>query len=346
MKVGIIGLEFSGKKSLFRLLTGIKQEHFSADKREIGVINVPDQRIDYVAQFYNSTKTVYSQIEFDLISSIKKDSEETKKALMEAKEVDMFGLVIRQFKDENVFHPFDSIDINRDFNIIKDELVLADLLLIETRLERIEKQLKIQKKDQLIKEKELLLRIKTPLEAGTFLKDTELNEDESKIISGFQLLTLKPVFIIVNCEEEKLNEDFKFPDKFKSINISVKIENEIQQLSESERGEFLDSLGLKESCLNRLIKFAYDYGELISFFTATEKEAHSWTIISGTSALHAAGVIHSDFEKGFIRAEVVHFDDLKKAGSEAEAKKQGLHRLEGKDYIVKDGDVILFRFNV
>ena len=266
--------------------------------------------------------------------------------MIEAKEVDMFGLVIRQFKDENVFHPFDSIDINRDFNIIKDELVLADLLLIETRLKRIEKQLKIQKKDQLIKEKELLLGIITSLEAGTFLKDAELKENEYKILKGFQLLTLKPVFIIVNCDEEKLNEDFKFPDKFKSISISVKIENEIQQLSEAERGEFLGSLGLKESCLNRLIKFAYDYGDLISFITAAENETRSWTIISGTNALHAAGVIHSDFEKGFIRAEVVHFDDLKKAGSEAEVKKQGLFRLEGKEYIVKDGDVILFRFNI
>ena len=346
MKVGLVGLEFCGKKNLFKLLTGVAQEHFAADKREVGVVSIPDDRIDFVAQFYGSKKTVYSQIEFDLIPSIKKDSEETKKALVEAKEVDMFGVVIRQFTDKNVSHPFDQVDINRDFNIIKDELILADLLLVETRLERIEKQLRTEKKDQLINEKELLLRLKTALENGSFLNNAELKEDENKIISGFQFLTLKPVFIIINCDENKLHQDLKISDRFKSINISVKIENEIQQLNEGEREEFLNSIGLKESSLSRLIKFAYSYGNLLSFFTATEKEAHSWTIKNGTNALHAAGVIHSDFEKGFIRAEVIHFEDLRKVGSEAEIKKQGLYRLEGKDYIVKDGDVILFRFNV
>ncbi len=347
MKVGIIGLEFSGKKSIFTLLTGIEQNHSAPDKENVSVIDVPDSRVGFLQQLYKAPKTVYSQIEFDLIPSIRKDSEDTKKALVEAKEVDMFALVIRQFENESVFHPFQKIDINRDFNIIKNELILADLLLVESRLEKIESQLKSGKKDPLVKEKELLLKLKNILEDGRFLNNTQLNEEEAKIIRGFQLLTAKPIFIIVNCDEDKLNEDFKFSKDIETLNISVSIENEIQQIEkEEERREFLDSLGLKESSISRLIKFSYSYGNLISFLTAGETEVHSWTIKNGTDAQHAAGAIHSDFEKGFIRAEVISFKDLKKAGSEAEAKKEGLYRLEGKNYIVKDDDVILFRFNV
>ncbi len=347
MKVGIIGLEFSGKKSLFTLLTGIQHGHSASEKGGVGVIDVPDSRVEFLGQLYNSPKIIYSQIEFDLIPSIKKDLKDTKKALIEAKEVDMFALVIRQFTDENVFHPLKQININQDFNIIKDELLLADLLLIETRLEKIESQFRSGKKEQLIKEKELLLKLKEPLEAGKFLNNFDLNEEESRIIRGFQLLTVKPIVIIVNCDEDKLNEDFKFSEKIKTLNISVSMENEIQQIEkEEERKQFLDSLGLKEPSLDRLIKFAYKYGDLISFFTAAENESRAWTLLRGTKANQAAGNIHTDLEKGFIRAEVIPFDDLKKAGSLAEAKKMGLYRLEGKDYIIKDGDVILFRFNV
>lgn len=347
MKVGIIGLEFSGKKSLWTLLTGIKHDSSALDKKEVGVVNVPDARVGFLSQFYKSKKTIYSQIEFNLIPSIKKDSELTRKALIEAREVDMFCVVIRQFCNENVCHPFEQIDIQRDFNVVRSELMFADLLLVENRLEKIEKQLTAGKKDILLKEKELQHRLKESLEAGMFLSDIELNEEEKRIIKGFHLLTLKPIFIIVNCDEARVNESFKFLEKVKTMNISVNIENEICQFAdEKERNEFLDSLGLKESSLDRLIKFAYNYGDLISFFTASEKDIHSWTIKNGTVANQAAGTIHSDFEKGFIRAEIFNFEDLKKAGSETEVKKRGLCRLEGKDYIVKDGDIILFRFNV
>ncbi len=344
LKVGLIGLEFAGKKSLFSLLTGKEESSHSVMKEEVATVNVPDERIEKLEKFYNSKKKIYSQIEFHLIPSIKKESKDTQKALTEAKEADMFGLVIRAFKDENVFHPYNDINPTRDYEIIKNELIFADLFLIETRLERLEKQMRTRKEEHLIKEKDLLLRFKQELENSKYLNEVELREDEAKIVRGFQFLTLKPIFTIINCDDTDLKKDFNIDDN--TINISTKIEAEISQLEETERKEFLDDLGIDDTSLNRLIKFTYNYGSLISYFTAGEKEIHSWQIKKGTNAVKAAGVIHSDFEKGFIRAEVIAYDDLMKAGSEAEAKKQGLYRLEGKEYIVKDGDIIIFRFNL
>lgn len=346
MKVGIVGLEFAGKKSLFSLLTGIEEGQTFSNKKEVGVVNVPDERIDYLTDFYQSKKKVYSQIEFDLIPSIKKESQETNKALIEAKEVDLFALVLRQFKNDNVFHPFDKIDLKHDYEVIKNEFILADMILVENRLERIEKQLKAKREDHLLKEKELLISLKQVLDEGQLLNSVELKEEEKRLIKGFQLLSQKPMFIIINCDEDQIKNDFNQFDECRTMNISVQIEKEIAQLAEDEKDEFLKSLGLKESSLNRLIKFAYNFADLISFITAGEKETHSWTIHNGTNAQGAAGAIHTDFEKGFIRAEVIHYNDLKEAGSEAEAKKRGLYRLEGKEYIVKDGDIIIFRFNV
>ena len=346
MKVGLIGLEFAGKKTLFNLLTGKKSDTHSINKEEVATVNVPDERIEFLEKFYNSKKKIYSQIEFHLLPSIKKESKETQKALTEAKEVDMFGIVLRAFHDDNVFHPYNRIDPVLDYEIIKNELIFADLFLIETRLERLEKQMRAKKEEYLLKEKEILLKFKEQLENNEFLNKVDLREDELKIVRGFQFLTLKPIFTIINCDDTDLNKEFNIDKDIKGINISIKIESEIAELDEEERKIFLEDLGIKESSLNRLIRFTYDYGNLISFFTAGEKEIHSWQIKKGTTAVKAAGVIHSDFEKGFIRAEVISFEDLKKAGSEAAAKKEGLYRLEGKDYIVQDGDIIIFRFNI
>ncbi len=346
MKVGLIGLEFAGKKTLFNLLTGKKSDTHSINKEEVATVNVPDERIEFLEKFYNSKKKIYSQIEFHLLPSIKKESKETQKALTEAKEVDMFGVVLRAFHDDNVFHPYNRVDPALDYEIIKNELIFADLFLIETRLERLEKQMRAKKEEHLLKEKEILLKFKEQLENNEFLNKVKLREDELKIVRGFQFLTLKPIFTIINCDDTDLNKEFNIDKDIKGINISIKIESEIAELDEEERKIFLEDLGIKESSLNRLIRFTYDYGNLISFFTAGEKEIHSWQIKKGTTAVKAAGVIHSDFEKGFIRAEVISFEDLKKAGSEAAAKKEGLYRLEGKDYIVQDGDIIIFRFNI
>lgn len=343
MKVGIIGLEYAGKKSLFSLLTGIKEENMG---KRIGVINVPDERIDALADFYTSKKKVYSQIEFNLVPSIKTGSDETKKTLMDAKLMDMFAVVVRQFGDENVFHPFNTVDVKRDYDTVKNELLFADLYLIETRLDRIEKELKTDKRDILLKEKEVLETFRTKLESGAFLNSVSVDEDKMKLVRSLNFLTMKPIFAIVNCDEGKVNEEFSFPDGVKAIAVSVKIENEMQQLDEGSKKEFLSALGLKEPSLNRMIKFAYSYGNLITFFTAGEKDSHAWTIRKGTPALRAAGAIHTDIEKGFIRAEIVHYDDLIAAGSEAEAKRKGLYRLEGKEYIIKDGDIAVFRFNI
>jgi GTP-binding protein YchF len=346
MKIGILGLEFSGKKSLFSLLTGIKNINYSQQKELLGVVDVPDERVDFLAQKFNSAKKTYTKIEFYLLPSIKKDSQETKKVLTEIKEVDMLAVLLRQFSNTEVFHPLQRINFQEDFNIIKNELIFADLFLIETRLERIEKQMLKNKTDQIVKEKDVLLKLKVSLEKGIFLNRINIDKESFRYIQSLTLLTIKPIFAIINCDDDKLSQEFNLQDGTKSLNISVKIEQEIQDLSETEKKDFLASLGLEESSLNRVIKFAYNYGNLISFLTAGEKESRSWTIKKGTNAQTAAGVIHSDIERGFIRAEVIHFDDFKKAGSESEAKKFGFYRLEGKDYIVKDGDIIFFRFNV
>jgi len=343
MKVGIAGLEYAGKKSLFSLLTGVKDENLM---RKVGTVNVPDERIDALADFYQSKKKVYSQIEFNLVPSIKKSSDETKKTLADAKLMDMFAVVVRQFSDENVFHPEGGVDVQRDYDTVKNELIFADLYLVETRLERIDRELRSEKKDLLVKEKEILESFKASLENGTYLNSVKVDEEKLKIVRSLNFLTMKPIFAVINCDEGEVNKTFNFPDGVKSIYVAVKIENEIQQLDDNSKKEFLSALGLKEPSLNRMIKFAYSYGDLITLFTAGEKDSHAWTIKQGTPALKAAGAIHTDIEKGFIRAEIVHFNDLIKAGSEAEAKRQGLYRLEGKEYIIRDGDIAVFRFNI
>ncbi len=346
MKIGILGLEFSGKKSLFSLLTGIKNINYSQQKDLIGVVDVPDERVNFLAQKYNSEKKTFTKIEFYLLPSIKKNSQENKKLIDEIKEVDMIAILLRQFSNPEVFHPLEKVDYKNDYDIIKNELIFADLFLIETRIDRIEKQIVRNKTEQIVKEKNVLLKLKEALEKGIFLSKENLDKDAIKIIQNLNFITIKPIFAIINCDEDKLSQKFCLPDNVNCLNISVKIEQEIQELSETEKQEFLVSLNLTESSLNRLIKFAYNFGNLISFLTAGEKETRSWTIKKGTNAQNAAGTIHSDIERGFIRAEVIHFDDFKKAGSESEAKKLGFYRLEGKEYIVKDGDIIFFRFNV
>ncbi len=346
MKVGIIGFEFAGKKSLFSLLTGIKKDSHLLVKKELGTVNVPDERMEYLAKYYATEKKTYSKIEFNLMPSLRNDSEADKEVLLAAKEVDMFCIVVRQFSDENVFHPLGKIDPARDYNKIKDELLFADLFLVETRLERIISQSKTKKASDNNIDKDLMLRLKEALEKGVFLSALKLEGDSLKIAEGLNFLTLKPIFAVVNCDEDKLTQKFELQEGVRSINISIKIETEIQMLDEKSKIEFLSALSLNESSLNRLIKFSYEFGNLISFLTAGPKEVHSWTIEKGTNAHESAGAIHSDIEKGFIRAEVINFEDFKKAGSENKARESGFYKLEGKDYIVKDGDIMDFRFNV
>jgi len=346
MKVGILGLEFAGKKTIFGLLTGIKKDGYAVSREEVGVVDVPDERLEFLAAHYNPKKKTFTKIEFNLLPPVKKGSDEKNNVLTQAKEVDMFAVVVRDFKDDNVFHHEGSVDPLRDYASIKDEFLFSDLLLVETRIERLQKQIKTRSTDQAVKEKALMEKLKAGLESGIFIKNIELDAESRKIINTLSFVTVKPIFAVVNCDEGKLASEYKFPDGVKSINIAAKLEAEIQELDEAGKKEFLSSLKLEDTSLNRLIKFAYGYGSLISFLTAGGDEVRSWTISNGTTAQKAASVIHSDIEKGFIRAEVVAFEDFKKAGSEAEAKKLGLYRLEGKEYIVKDGDIIEFRFNV
>ncbi|MBN1899117.1 MAG: redox-regulated ATPase YchF [Spirochaetes bacterium] len=346
MKVGLVGLDESGKDSIFQLLTGHGESSHDHKNPEIAEVSVLDDGLDFIFKTFSPSKKHYVHIQFVILPSISKESMETRKALVSIKEVDIVTLVIRQFKNENVYHPLGNIDPQRDFSYLMDELIYADLYLLETRLERIKAQLKLKKDDFLLKEQELVVKIQKILESDKTLHQANLNEAEEKILKSFSLLTLKPIFVIVNCDEKDLKEDLTFPKGINSINISLETELQLNQLEPHEREEYLRILGINESGIRRLIKFSYDCGDLITFYTYNEKEARAWAIRKGTTALKAAGHIHTDFEKGFIRAEVIHYHDLEKAGSEAAARKNGLYHLEGKDYIVQDRDIIKFRFNV
>ena len=339
MNVGILGLKNSGKKSLFHLLTNIKDHN-------IGTSILQDERLDFIYNLYKPAKKTNIHIQFILIPDITKDSEQTKKALINAKDCDILLFLVRAFKDENVYHPFESIDPKRDLEFILNEIIFYDFYTIETRLEKIEKQLKAKKEDLLLKEKDVLLKLKTAIENKKFLSYNDFQESEIKILSGFKFLSLKPSFVVINCDENELKKEFKLTENLKEINISVKIEDEILQLNENESLEYLKLIGMEQPALERVIRTAFESGDYITFFTVNDKEAKAWAIKKGLTALKAAGVIHSDFEKGFIKAEVINFDDLKKAGSEHNARVKGLFRLEGKDYIVKDGDIIKFKFNI
>jgi len=345
MKVGIIGFEYAGRRSLFSLLTGIPYQTVCRQEGCVGAVSVPDQRVDRLAQMYASRKKTYTQVVFSLLPPVRVDSAENRAAIAEARDVDLFAIVVRSFTDASVFHPRGTVDPVRDFEGVRSEMLFADLYLAETRLERIAKQERVKPGEVNQLEKKTLLQFKEHLEGGGMLNTLTVDEAALRSVRSLQFLTLRPVFVVINSDEGDTTAT-PMPGGVHTICMPVKIEAEIQQLPEHERREFMDSLGITESSLDRLVRFAYQAGDLQTFITAGEKETRSWTIRRGATALEAAGTIHSDFEKGFIRAEVVAFDDLIAAGSETEAKKRGLYRLEGRDYVVRDGDVMLFRFNV
>ncbi len=346
MRAGIIGLEYSGRKTLFSLLTGIDVASIKPGKEIFGAVNVPDPRVDCLADLCGSKKKRYSQFEFNLLPPVKKDSEDTRRTLAEARFADMFVVVVRSFTDSSVFHPLERVDPSADYELLRDELILGDLYIAENRLERVEKLLNSKKDDDLAAEREALKRAIALLEEGKMLHGLEFTPGVAKTIKGYQFLTLKPIFVVVNCDEDALGKQIDLGKGIHSIPISLKIEAEIGQLEGSERAEYLDSLGLETPATERLIRFCYRHAGLISYLTTGPDETRAWTIHEGETAPEAAGAIHSDFEKGFIRADVVRFDDFKAAGSEKEARAQNLFRLEGKDYVVRDGDVVDFRFNL
>jgi GTP-binding protein YchF len=357
MQIGILGLPKVGKTTLFNTLTASRQEtgKFSTSKKtNVAVAKVPDERLAKLRDVYNPKRYVPATVEYVDIPGLKKGEGKASLNLAELRGVDALVHVVRAFDDEELLHTEGSIDPARDVETMDLELILADYEVMERRVDRLRRAKKGGLEAAEEKELELLECTVLPaLEAEKPLRSVELSPDDEKRLRGFQLLSAKPILVVVNVSEDRVTESpadlgirIDAGGNYGAMLVSAPIEDEIVQLSEEEQREFLADLGLEEPSLSRVLRASYELLGLISFFTVGEDEVRAWTIRRGTVARDAAGAIHSDIARGFIRAEVVPWDDLLRLGSMAKARDEGILRLEGKEYVMQDGNVAHFRFNV
>jgi GTP-binding protein YchF len=362
MKIGLVGLPLVGKTTFFNLLTHAHAEtsNFASGKvaSNMGSAKVPDRRIDFLAHMYKPKKITYAMIDFidvpGLVSGASTGKGAGNQFLEDIRKVDALVHIIRAFESTDVLHVDGSIDPMRDIETVSLELLFADLGIIDNRITRIEGGKKVIKEN--LAELEVLKKCKEGLENGLLIHQIILTEDERELLKTFSFLSEKPMILAINIDENALKSD-AYPQKEEIqkyakernvpvIEVCAKAEMEISELEEEDRLIFMEELGIKRSGIDVLASTTYDYQGLISFLTAGEDEVRAWTIRKGSDAKKAAGKIHSDIERGFIRAEVVKFKDLEELGNMHKVKEKGLYRLEGKEYIVHDGDIINFRFNV
>jgi len=358
MQIGIVGLPFSGKSTLFQTMTRTHLDEATLMKQQsnASMVKVPDSRVDTLAEHFNPKKKVYSSVEFVDVIGLKKGDRDstqfTSSFLGSVKTNDALMHVVRMFDDPLYPHPEGSVDPLRDIEILETEFLLSDLAMVENRIDKLRKQVQKVQDDKLKHELVILERFHEALENEQPLRTLNIDRQDAQLVKGFQFLTQKPMLVVLNLEEDKVGESdaiiSEIRDKFTDRGINVdaffgKIEMELAQMEDDEAEEFMKDYGIEESALTRIIRAAYEMLGLISFLTFGDDECRSWPLREGSTAPEAAGVIHSDLQDRFIRAEVVHFKDFVEYGSISACKESGHWRLEGKEYVVQDGDMLTIR---